>query len=324
MSVNQEESQLHARYDRWNILRHKAWYNRTLNRLPNWLSAGIRSIVRVVYLGQTNSALADLLQELIRQQSRLTQAVLGEKQLASMGTEFGRVEEALQTMASRIDALATRIDALTVRIDHADETSVRLGDRLTSQSQTFQSEFAGDLATLRGLAADLSQSVKNLEHNAQINRSRWRLLNQNSDVAGGAPVSFTGVDALDILQRCETLHPDLSACKAVDITVQGDGSEDVAIEFSEALGARMSASGLSYRAPNDLWVFIDPRLAWLDADTRHMADERIARNGWMIVVSAPNEADDVAPQPGWAVLHHDLVTTRQGNLVGLTLLHRLA
>lgn len=91
--------------------------------------------------------------------------------------------------------------------------------------------------------------------------------------------------------------------EAVEISFQDARAEDLLLAARRHFGGRLSSSGASYRAPNDLWIHADFTVHWSRPILLENAAARLAPGGRFLLVTAPAAGE--APRHERLILEED-------------------
>lgn len=107
----------------------------------------------------------------------------------------------------------------------------------------------------------------------------------------GAPsppaLPLTPRDLAELLASLERDTPAGERSAAVEISFQDLRADDLLLAARRHFGGRLSSSGPSYRAPNDLWIHADFTSHWSRATLLENAAARLASGGRFLLVTAP-------------------------------------
>lgn len=107
----------------------------------------------------------------------------------------------------------------------------------------------------------------------------------------GAPsppaLPLTPRDLAELLAGLERDTPAGERPAAVEVSFQDVRAEDLLLAARRHFGGRLSSSGASYRAPNDLWIHADFTAHWSRPVLLENAAARLAPGGRFLLITAP-------------------------------------
>jgi SAM-dependent methyltransferase len=309
MSLNQINSARGA-LNRWNLIRLKGWYNKTLNQLPKSVASLARSIIRVLYLGWAQSAQFELYQGLLdeaatsrRQIEDLVQRTGNHEQLTRVAaTSLSTIDDRLQRLESSWTAVTDRERTMANSLQIASDQIAGLSAAVQELKPLLPKTQGIDLAlaklehlsTAMGQRVDQSEAYLQGLHNRQqetgdavrllVSRMRLVMQTQSLDASLSDAPSLNAIGIIQVIRLSEAAIPALAQANAVDVSLQ-PGDERAMSLCAAYFGRRLSAANNVYRAPNDAWYVFDLPGSSTDDPVFDYAVARLSIGGHLVLVS---------------------------------------
>jgi glycosyltransferase involved in cell wall biosynthesis/SAM-dependent methyltransferase len=292
-------------YVAWDGARIRGWYNPILRRLPRALAGLGRTIIRVGQLGRIFEAQAMLYRELINHETRHGWRMAEfDGTLQALQARLSAVQElvgVLETQAERTDYQFQQVQVAQQQFVYRDDFLAQLTELNTRLAMLEnypiqQQAQLTELATrLEGRLIEFIDSQAQVNEQVKLNTSLVRLFQQQREIehAGEAatlPV-LSGGELIHLIETLEREIPELAKHTAIELSIQDNLAEETLANGAAHFGRRLSSAGETYRVPNDAWYHIDFTPHWNRKVLFESAATRLARDGHLIIVTAPEHED---------------------------------
>ncbi len=315
-------NQMRAFFNIWDEARMRGWYNRTLRRLPKPAGAFARGLIRLANLGKVYEAQAQLSHTMLdlhtQTNARLEDAGYRIVDLEVRSDEYSNQLVSVEDQRQQQAMLAASIAQLNSRIAElgelkqelaligADVVALRaqlggLGQEQTALKGQVEAQSRG-ATRLESLADALAQNqreqirtqtaaVERIEERVRQAIGATRMLQQQLSQQDGPDADAAGpltrAQILALVAGIEQELPELAERASVEVSVQGEQSEELIATLAEYFTTRASSRGESYRFPNDAWYHIDFSPDWERADLFAGAQARLVSDGRFVLVTSP-------------------------------------
>ena len=324
-------SDIRAHLAQWEAIRLKGWYNRYLKRLPKALGALVRTFIRVVYLGHSQSAEKQIFSDLVAlaeaQQSQLegerNRSIQLEARMAQLvATASATDHKSIQETQRRIADLQQSLESQSLtmeRMQEALEATTSQAASLQNLQQALESQLQDVTARTEGtreVTESLRASRDSDYERLSLAIGQIRLLQQDvASVKTPHPSkperSISGPDLVELVRQIEQQHPELASRQRVEVSVEGAQREELVLALSRWYGSRLSGRGTEYRAPNDLYV--DVRLGEASVGAQSLDGGIVSKLGVgaHVVVICDWQFDINLPETSFLLQFDLTLTTRQ-------------
>jgi SAM-dependent methyltransferase len=226
-----------------------------------------------------------------QQQSTIAASIA---QLNSRIAQIGELRQEIVQIGAEVAALRSQLGSLGKELEAQTASKARLEGQTDAlargQQELLRSQREAEARTqaqLESQAAAARSVEERLRQAVGSARLLQQQLSQQLAPSSEAASPLTREHLLSIIAEIEREIPALAERSAVEVSIQGEDSEELIVALAEYFTTRASSRGESYRFPNDAWYHIDFSPDWDRADLFAGALARLVTGGHFVLVTRP-------------------------------------